>query len=54
MRVCMGSNDLREIDELKVIEVINKVQILLLRVLVFVFTKFQWDLSTFTSFDLTV
>ena len=35
-------------------KVINKVSILLPRVVVFVFTKFQRDLSTFTLFDLTV
>ena len=32
----------------------GEIEILLPGVVVFVFTKFQRDLSTFTSFDLTV
>ena len=57
MRVCMGKigvSNLDEINEVKAIKVINKVKILLPGVVVFVFTKFQRDLSTFTSSDLTV
>ena len=49
MRVCMGNKvfeTLDEINELKAIKVINKVQTLLPGVVVFVFTKFQRDLST--------
>ena len=45
MRVCMGN---KEINELKAVKVINKLSILLPGVVVFVFTKFKHNLSTFT------
>ena len=43
-----GKWNLNEINELKAVKVINKVSILLPGVVVFIFTKFKHNLSTFT------